>query len=318
MADERRNDGVRGASAAGAGAAGEDLAGMDAKAAICAAPARPRRRTGPVRVIPGFGLMGGITLTALSLIVLIPLASIVLTAAKAGPAQFLSEITRPRVLSAFWVSFSTAFVASAINAVFGTLLAWVLVRYRFPGRTILDGMVELPLALPTAVAGIALTSLTTDQGWVGSLFAPYGIHLAYTRLGITVALVFVGIPFVVRAVQPVLEKLDPSVEEAADVMGASRARTFLLAILPELLPALLTGFGLAFSRCLGEYGSVVFIAGNLPFQTEIAPLVIMGDLESYDYVAATSVAVVMLAAAFLVLFAMGLVQARSNRILRGK
>ena len=205
MADERRNDGVRGASAAGAGAAGEDLAGTDAKAAICAAPARPRRRTGPVRVIPGFGLMGGITLTALSLIVLIPLASIVLTAAKAGPAQFLSEITRPRVLSAFWVSFSTAFVASAINAVFGTLLAWVLVRYRFPGRTILDGMVELPLALPTAVAGIALTSLTTDQGLVGSLFAPYGIHLAYTRVGITVALVFVGIPFVVRAVQPVLE-----------------------------------------------------------------------------------------------------------------
>ena len=280
-------------------------------------PAPRTRRARPVRVIPGFGIMGGITLTALSLIVLIPLASIVLTAAQAGPAQFVAEVTRPRALMAFWVSFSTAFVASAVNAVFGTLLAWVLVRYRFPGRTILDGMVELPLALPTAVAGIALTSLTTDQGWVGSLFAAHGIHIAYTRLGITVALVFVGIPFVVRAVQPVLEKLDPAIEEAAEVLGASRARTFRQVVLPELLPALLTGFGLAFSRCLGEYGSVVFIAGNLPFQTEIAPLVIMGDLQGYDYVAATSVAIVMLVAAFLALFLMGLVQARSNRILRG-
>ena len=283
------------------------------------AQARPasRRRHRQVRVIPGFGLTAGITVTALSLVVLIPLASIVLTAAKAGPAEFVQAVTRPRVLSSFWVSFSTAFVASAINAVFGTLLAWVLVRYRFPGRSILDGMVELPFALPTAVAGIALTSLTTDQGWVGSLFAAHGIHLAYTRVGIVIALVFVGIPFVVRAVQPVLQKLDPAIEEAAEVLGASRARTFARVILPELMPSLLTGFGLAFSRCLGEYGSVVFIAGNLPYETEIAPLVIMSDLQAYDYVGATSVSIVMLAAAFVVMVAMGFVRAHSNRILRG-
>ena len=275
--------------------------------------ARPRSR----RVIPGFGLTLGITLTAVSLVVLIPLAAIVVTGAQMGPEKFVQVITRPRTLSSFYVSFVTALVASLVNAVFGTLLAWVLVRYRFPGRTVLDGMVELPFALPTAVAGIALTSLTTDQGWVGSIFAAHGIHLAYTRVGITIALVFVGIPFVVRAVQPVLEKLDPSVEEAADVMGASRAQTFRRVILPELLPALLTGFGLAFSRCLGEYGSVVFIAGNMPFQTEIAPLVIMSELQEFDYVSASAVAIVMLVAAFAVLFCMGLVQARNVRILRG-
>lgn len=275
--------------------------------------ARPRSK----RVIPGFGLTLGITLTAVSLVVLIPLAAIVVTGAQMGPEKFVQVITRPRTLSSFYVSFVTALVASLINAVFGTLLAWVLVRYRFPGREVLDGMVELPFALPTAVAGIALTSLTTDQGWVGSFFAAHGIHLAYTRVGITIALVFVGIPFVVRAVQPVLEKLDPSVEEAADVMGATRAQTFRRVILPELLPALLTGFGLAFSRCLGEYGSVVFIAGNMPFQTEIAPLVIMSELQEFDYASASAVAIVMLVAAFVVLFCMGLVQARNVRILRG-
>ena len=275
--------------------------------------ARPRSK----RVIPGFGLTLGITLTAVSLVVLIPLAAIVVTGAQMGPEKFVQVITRPRTLSSFYVSFVTALVASLINAVFGTLLAWVLVRYRFPGREVLDGMVELPFALPTAVAGIALTSLTTDQGWVGSFFAAHGIHLAYTRVGITIALVFVGIPFVVRAVQPVLEKLDPSVEEAADVMGATRAQTFRRVILPELLPALLTGFGLAFSRCLGEYGSVVFIAGNMPFQTEIAPPVIMSELQEFDYASASAVAIVMLVAAFVVLFCMGLVQARNVRILRG-
>ena len=275
--------------------------------------ARPRSK----RVIPGLGLTLGITLTAVSLVVLIPLAAIVVTGAQMGPEKFVQVITRPRTLSSFYVSFVTALVASLINAVFGTLLAWVLVRYRFPGREVLDGMVELPFALPTAVAGIALTSLTTDQGWVGSFFAAHGIHLAYTRVGITIALVFVGIPFVVRAVQPVLEKLDPSVEEAADVMGATRAQTFRRVILPELLPALLTGFGLAFSRCLGEYGSVVFIAGNMPFQTEIAPPVIMSELQEFDYASASAVAIVMLVAAFVVLFCMGLVQARNVRILRG-
>lgn len=276
-----------------------------------------RTHTRRRRVIPGFGLTGAVTLLAVSLVVLVPLASIAVTGARMGPEKFLATITRPRTLSSFYVSFVTAFVASAINALLGTVLAWVLVRYRFPGRAVLDGMVELPLALPTAVAGIALTSLTTDQGWVGSLFAAHGIHLAYTRAGITIALVFVGIPFVVRAVQPVLQKLDPAYEEAAEVMGAGRATTFRRVILPELMPALLTGFGLALSRCLGEYGSVVFIAGNMPFQTEIAPLVIMSELQEFDYASASAVALVMLAAAFLILFCMGLAQARNARILRG-
>lgn len=276
-----------------------------------------RTHTRRRRVIPGFGLTGAVTLLAVSLVVLVPLASIAVTGAQMGPEKFLATITRSRTLSSFYVSFMTAFVASAINALLGTVLAWVLVRYRFPGRAVLDGMVELPLALPTAVAGIALTSLTTDQGWVGSLFAAHGIHLAYTRAGITIALVFVGIPFVVRAVQPVLQKLDPAYEEAAEVMGAGRATTFRRVILPELTPALLTGFGLALSRCLGEYGSVVFIAGNMPFQTEIAPLVIMSELQEFDYASASAVALVMLAAAFLILFCMGLAQARNARILRG-
>ena len=276
-----------------------------------------RTHTRRRRVIPGFGLTGAVTLLAVSLVVLVPLASIAVTGARMGPEKFLATITRPRTLSSFYVSFVTAFVASAINALLGTVLAWVLVRYRFPGRAVLDGMVELPLALPTAVAGIALTSLTTDQGWVGSLFAAHGIHLAYTRAGITIALVFVGIPFVVRAVQPVLQKLDPAYEEAAEVMGAGRATTFRRVILPVLTPALLTGFGLALSRCLGEYGSVVFIAGNMPFQTEIAPLVIMSELQEFDYASASAVALVMLAAAFLILFCMGLAQARNARILRG-
>ena len=276
-----------------------------------------RTHTRRRRVIPGFGLTGAVTLLAVSLVVLVPLASIAVTGAQMGPEKFLATITRSRTLSSFYVSFMTAFVASAINALLGTVLAWVLVRYRFPGRAVLDGMVELPLALPTAVAGIALTSLTTDQGWVGSLFAAHGIHLAYTRAGITIALVFVGIPFVVRAVQPVLQKLDPAYEEAAEVMGAGRATTFRRVILPELTPALLTGFGLALSRCLGEYGSVVFIAGNMPFQTEIAPLVIMSELQEFDYASASAVALVMLAAAFLILFCRGLAQARNARILRG-
>lgn len=276
-----------------------------------------RTHTRRRRVIPGFGLTGAVTLLAVSLVVLVPLASIAVTGARMGPEKFLATITRPRTLSSFYVSFVTAFVASAINALLGTVLAWVLVRYRFPGRAVLDGMVELPLALPTAVAGIALTSLTTDQGWAGSLFAAHGIHLAYTRAGITIALVFVGIPFVVRAVQPVLQKLDPAYEEAAEVMGAGRATTFRRVILPELMPALLTGFGLALSRCLGEYGSVVFIAGNMPFQTEIAPLVIMSELQEFDYASASAVALVMLAAAFLILVCMGLAQARNARILRG-
>ena len=261
------------------------------------------------RVIPGFGLSLGVTISILSIVVLIPLASLVIYTAKLSPAEFWETITRPRVLASFRVSLLTAFVASAINAVMGVILALVLVRYR--------GMIELPFALPTAVAGIALTSLTADTGLVGKWFARFGISIAYTRAGITVALIFVGIPFVVRAVQPVLEKLDPTYEEAAGVMGASRVRIFWKVIFPEILPSALTGFGLAFGRCLGEYGSVVFIAGNQPYETEITPLIIMSKLQEYDYTSATSIALVMLAAAFLILFLTNLVQARSAKILKG-
>lgn len=269
------------------------------------------------RVIPGFGLSMGVTLSILSVIVLIPLASLVVFTAQMDFDEIIQTITRDRVLASFEVSFLTAFIASAINAVMGVILAWVLVRYDFPLKRLLDGMIELPFALPTAVAGIALTSLTSDQGLIGSFFAKYGIKLAYTRIGITVALVFVGIPFVVRAVQPVLEKLDPTYEEAAGVMGAGRIKIFWQVIFPEIKPALFTGFGLAFGRCLGEYGSVVFIAGNQPFETEITPLIIMSELQEYDYASATAIALVMLLASFAVLFVVNLIQARSTRILKG-
>ncbi|MGN0695482.1 MAG: sulfate ABC transporter permease subunit CysT [Oscillospiraceae bacterium] len=267
------------------------------------------------RVIPMFGLSMGITLTMLGVVVLIPLASLVVFTAQMSLSDIIETITRPRVLASFRVSFSTAFIASLINAVMGVILAWVLVRYDFPGKRILDGMIELPFALPTAVAGIALTSLTSDKGMIGSFFARFGIKIAYTRIGITVALVFIGIPFVVRAVQPVLEKLDPVYEEAAGVMGADRSRIFRQVILPEILPAAFTGFGLAFGRCLGEYGSVVFIAGNQPFETEITPLIIMSELQEYDYSSATAIALVMLIAAFLILFLVNLIQSRNSKIL---
>ena len=269
------------------------------------------------RVIPGFGLSMGVTLSILSIIVLIPLASLVIYTAKLSPSEFWETITRPRVLASFRVSLLTAFVASAINAVMGVILAWVLVRYRFPLKRLLNGMIELPFALPTAAAGIALTSLTADTGLVGKLFARFGIEIAYTRAGITVALIFIGIPFVVRTVQPILEKLDPTYEEAAGVLGASRILIFWKVIFPEILPATLTGFGLAFGRCLGEYGSVVFIAGNQPYKTEITPLIIMSKLQEYDYTSATSIALVMLIAAFFILFFTNLVQARSSKILKG-
>jgi sulfate transport system permease protein len=219
------------------------------------------------RVIPGFGLSMGVTITMLSLVVLIPLASLVVFTAKLSFHDIIQTITRPRVLASFRVSLLTAFIASAINAVMGVILAWVLVRYDFPFKRLMDGMIELPFALPTAVAGIALTSLTADTGIIGRFFGKFGIKIAYTRIGITVALVFIGIPFVVRAVQPVLEKLDSSYEEAAGVLGASRIKIFWKIIFPEILPSVLTGFALAFGRCLGEYGSVVFIAGNKPYLT---------------------------------------------------
>ena len=268
-------------------------------------------------VIPGFGLTTGVTLAILSVVVLIPLASLVVFSAQMSASEIIDVITRPRVLSSFKVSFLTAFIASLINAVMGVVLAWVLVRYTFPLKRIVDGTIELPFALPTAVAGIALTALTADTGLIGGFFANFGIKIAFTRIGITVALVFIGIPFVVRAVQPVLEKLDPAYEEAAGVLGASRTRIFWKVILPELIPAIFTGFGLAFGRCLGEYGSVVFIAGNMPFETEIAPLIIMSELQEYDYSSATTIALVMLVASFITLFLVNVVQNRNARILKG-
>ena len=260
------------------------------------------------RVIPGFGLTMGVTITMLSIVVLIPLASLVIYSSQLGFNEFIEVITRKRILSSFYVSFITALGASFVNAVMGLILAWVLVRYEFPGKRIMDGMIELPFALPTAVAGISLTSLTSDQGLIGSFFSKFGI---------TFALIFVGIPFVARAVQPVLEKLDGSYEEAARVMGAKPAYIFRRVILPELLPPLLTGTGLAFGRCLGEYGSVVFIAGNRPYETEITPLIIMSELQEFDYKSATSIALVMLVASFLILFLMNLMQARNSKRLRG-
>ena len=264
------------------------------------------------RVIPGFGLSMGVTLTMLSIIVIIPLASLIVFTANLSLSEIIDVITKPRVLASFKVSFLTAFIASAINAVMGVILAWVLVRYDFPFKRVLDGMIELPFALPTAVAGIALTSLTADQGLIGGIFAKYGI-----RIGITVALIFVGIPFVVRSVQPVLEKLDYSYEEAAGVLGASRFTIFRKIIFPEIKPAVLTGFGLAMGRCIGEYGSVVFIAGNMPFKTEITPLIIMSKLQEYDYASATAIALLMLVFAFALLFLINFIQARNTKILNG-
>lgn len=269
------------------------------------------------RVIPGFGISMGVTITMLSVIVLIPLASLAVYAAKLDFHEFIETITRGRVLSSFYVSFLTAAIASVINAVMGLIIAWVLVRYDFPGKRIMDGIIELPFALPTAVAGISLTALTADTGLVGSFFAKFGIRIAYTRAGITVALIFVGIPFVVRAVQPVLEKLDASYEEAAGALGAKPGLIFRKVIFPEVKPALFAGAGLAFGRCIGEYGSVVFIAGNQPYKTEIAPLMIMSKLQEFDYAAASSMALVMLAASFLILFVVNLIQARNTKILRG-
>ena len=267
------------------------------------------------RVIPAFGISMGVTLSMVSLIVIIPLASLVIFTSQMSFSEIWETITRERVLAGFRVSFITAFIASLINMVMGIILAWVLVRYDFPLKRIIDGLIELPFAMPTAVAGIALTSLTSDRGLIGKFFANFGIKIAYTRIGITVALVFIGIPFVVRAVQPVLEKLDPSYEEASKVMGASGGKIFRSVILPEILPPAITGFGLAFGRCLGEYGSVVFIAGNKPFETEITPLIIMSELQEYDYSSATAIALVMLVTAFLILFIVNLIQARNTRIL---
>jgi sulfate transport system permease protein len=269
------------------------------------------------KVIPGFGLSFGIVMAILGLIVVIPLCSLVVFSAQLSFHDFIETITRPRVLSSYRVSIETALVAALINAVMGLALAWVLVRYTFPGKRIMDGIIELPFALPTAVAGIALTHLTVQDGWVGKIFAKAGIQIAYTRIGITVALVFIGIPFVVRSVQPVLEKVDKEYEEAAAMFGASRIQTFFEVILPEIAPALIAGFTMAFARSIGEYGSVVFIAGNTPYKTEIAPLMIMAELQEYDYASATSIALVMLLIAFVILFVNAVVQSFTSRIISG-
>jgi sulfate transport system permease protein len=257
----------------------------------------------------------GFTLTYLSLIVLIPLAALVLKAGSLGFSGFWQIVTEPRTISALRVSFVTSFVAAIINVVFGLIVAWVLIRYRFPGRRLLDAFVDLPFALPTAVAGIALTSIYAQNGWVGSLLAPYGIHIAYTPLGIGVALVFIGLPFVVRTVQPVLEDFEREIEEAAASLGANRRQTVFKIMLPALLPAILTGsgFALAFARAVGEYGSVIFIAGNIPFVSEIAPLLIIIRLEEVSYAQATAIAAAMLAIAFAIIFLINLIQAWQRR-----
>ncbi|MEJ5208166.1 sulfate ABC transporter permease subunit CysT [Denitratimonas sp. CY0512] len=270
---------------------------------------RWRRR----RVLPGFGLTLGYTLTWLALIVLIPLAGVFLKAAELGWSGLWAVWTDPRVLSALKLSFGTALAAAAFNAVMGTLVAWVLVRYRFPGRRLLDAMIDLPFALPTAVAGIALTALYSGNGWIGRWLEPYGIKVAYAPLGIVVALVFIGLPFVVRSVQPVLSEASVELEEAAASLGASRWQTALRVNLPTLAPSILTGFALAFARAVGEYGSVIFIAGNIPYVSEIAPLLIVIKLEEFDYPAATAVAAAMLLLAFALLLAINLLQAWSMR-----
>ena len=269
-------------------------------------------------VIPGFGLSFGVMMTILALVVLIPLCSLIVFTARLSPAEFLATVSRPRVLSSYRVSVLTALTASLINAVMGFILAWVLVRYDFPGKRFLDGVIELPFALPTAVAGISLTHLTTTNGLVGKFFYErFGIRIAYTRLGITVALIFIGIPFVVRSVQPVLEKIDIQYEEAAMILGADKWTTFRRVIFPETLPALISGFTIAFARSIGEYGSVVFIAGNTPFETEITPLMIMSELQEYDYASATSIALVMLVIAFVILSVNAILQSVVSRRVSG-
>jgi sulfate transport system permease protein len=269
---------------------------------------RPRRS-----VLPGFGPTLGFTLLYLSLIVLIPLGALVWKSSTLGWAEFAAAVTSPRVLAAYRLSFGAALAAAGVNAGFGLVVAWVLVRYRFPGRALADALVDLPFALPTAVAGITLTALLAKHGWIGSRLEPLGIQVAYTPLGITVALIFIGLPFVVRAVQPVLQDLDAEFEEAAASLGASRWQTFRRVLLPTILPALTTGFALAFARGVGEYGSVVFISGNMPMKTEIAPLLIVTRLEQYEYAAATAMALVMLLVSLALLLAVNGLQAWTRR-----
>lgn len=274
-----------------------------------------RKRT--KNIIPGFGLSFGITITMLSLVVLIPLLSIILSISDATFSDFWRVATETQTISAYKVSLFCSFIAAAINVVFGILLAWILTRYNFPGRRLLDGLIELPFALPTAVAGIALTTLYSEKGWFGQLFASIGIKISYTKTGIIIAMVFVGIPFVVRSIQPVLEKLDGQYEEAGTVLGASRSTIFFKIIFPEILPAALTGFGLAFARCIGEYGSVIFIAGNIPYKTQVLPVIVMGKLEQFKYAEATFIALIMVVFSFLLLFLINIIQSKINKLSKG-
>src|SRR5215204_2580504 len=277
-----------------------------ARAAVAAEPWRRRR------VLPGFGLTLGFTLSYLTLIVLIPLLVLFIQAAGVGWTKLWAELANPRTLAAFRVSFGAAFIAALVNAVFGVLIAWVLVRYRFPGRRFVDALIDLPFGLPTAVAGIALTSLYATTGWIGRPLSGLDLRIAFTPLGILVALVFVGLPFVVRTVEPVLREREREAEEAAAMLGANRAHILRRVILPPLLPAVLTGFTLAFARAIGEYGSVIFIAGNMPGYTEIMPLLIVIKLEQFD-LGATVIAALMLIASFILLFAIDLLQAWARR-----
>ncbi len=272
----------------------------------------------PHSVLPGFNLSLGYTLGYLTLIVLIPIAAVFLKTSELSFAEFWKVVTAPRVLASYKLSFGASMIAAAINAVFGLMLAWVLVRYSFPGKRIVDALVDLPFALPTAVAGIALTALYARNGWIGQYVeGVLGIKIAFAPAGVLVALVFIGLPFVVRTVQPILEDLETELEEAAASLGARRWQTFRYVLLPILLPALLTGFALAFARAVGEYGSVIFIAGNIPLVSEITPLIIITKLEQYDYVGATAVALVMLLFSFVLLLVINALQAWSSRSIGG-
>lgn len=266
------------------------------------------------RVIPGFRLTMGIMVTMLSLIVLIPLASVMVYSLKISPSEFIELVTKPNVLYAFATSIGCSFIAAVINVIFGVILAWTLVKYEFPGKRLLDGFIELPFALPTAVAGITLSKMYSDTGMLGAPLAKLGIKVSYTHLGIIIALVFVGIPFVVRNVQPVLEKLDGQYEEAAYILGASPSKTFFKVILPELRPSILTGFGLAFARGIGEYGSVIYISGNSAKEhTQVISYVIMQKLSYIDYASATTIALIMLIISFVLLFAINIIQMKQSK-----
>lgn len=289
------------------------MAAVSISAPLQAAGGSVRKRPAK-RVLPGFNLTLGYTLLYLSLIVLIPISALFFKTFTLTWEQFWVAVTSPRVLASYRLTFGASLIAALVNLAFGLLLAWVLVRYKFPGKKIVDALVDLPFALPTAVAGISLTALLAGNGWIGQYLEPLGIKLAFTPAGIVIALIFIGLPFVVRTVQPVLEDAEKELEEAATSLGATRLQIFTKVILPHIAPALLTGFAMAFARAIGEYGSVIFIAGNMPMISEITPLIIIGKLEQYDYAGATAVAVVMLIISFILLLLINALQAwqRSN------